>query len=49
MQETMQIGATILNMVLLFGGIAGFVFFIVVLIKFNKALNIWLADNKRQR
>jgi len=40
-----QIGVVLLNILLLSGGIAGFIFFIIVLFKINKALNIWLKKN----
>ena len=47
MDTGIQIGFSIINTVLLLGGIAGFVLFIIVLVKINKALDIWLEKNKR--
>jgi len=46
METGIQIGVSIFNLILLAGGIAGFALFIVVLLKLNKALNIWLKNNK---
>lgn len=37
----------ILNMLIILGSIALFVLFIIVLIKLNKALNIWLEKNRK--
>ena len=39
--------AQILNFSLLILGIGGFIMFVIVLFKLNKALNIWLEKNKR--
>ena len=47
MQTGFQIGLSILNLIIIAGGIAGFVLFIIVLLKLNKALTIWLENNKR--
>ena len=48
-QEAMglMIGVQIINVLLLLGGLAGFVLFVMVLFKLNKALNIWLEQNER--
>jgi hypothetical protein len=39
-------GTYIINILLLIGGAYLFALFIVVLLKLNKALNIWLEKNK---
>ena len=38
---------TIFNLVLLVAGLAGFVLLVFVLLKLNKALNIWLEEKKK--
>lgn len=38
---------TLISWILVLVGIVSFVLFIIVLFKLNKALNIWLAENKR--
>ena len=43
-----QVFASIINFVLLIGGLVVFVLLLVVLIKANKALNIWLKRNKEE-
>ena len=40
--------AFIINAVLIVGGVVVLALFIVVLLKLNKALNIWLAKNTDQ-
>ena len=37
----------IINALLLIGGIVGLGLFIFILLKLNKALNIWLGQNKQ--
>jgi len=37
----------IINSIFMLGGIAAFALFIIVLIKANKALNIWLDNNRK--
>ena len=46
MDSAIQAGVNIFNVVFLAGGIALFFLSIVVLLKLNKALNIWLRKNK---
>ncbi|MCL1816382.1 MAG: hypothetical protein FWG43_02100 [Clostridiales bacterium] len=46
MRLGIDLGFGILNLTLLLGGIVAFVLFFIVLIKLNKALDIWLAKNK---
>jgi len=46
MNTGISIIANIVNIILLIGGIAAFVLLIIVLVKANKALNIWLKQNK---
>jgi len=44
----LQTGAIqIINLILILGGISAFVLFIVVLLKLNKALSVWLEKNPR--
>lgn len=38
---------TLISWILVLAGIMSFVLFFIVLFKLNKALNIWLAENKR--
>jgi hypothetical protein len=45
MDATLQIAFQIVNLVLAGLVIAGFVFFIIVIFKLNKALDIWLKKN----
>jgi len=40
-------GISVINILFLLAGIAGFVLFLMVLFKLNKALDIWLEQNKR--
>jgi len=35
----------LINLILLFGGVFGLVLLIIVLLKLNKALNIWLGKH----
>ena len=42
-----MVGVSIINILLLLAGIAGFVLFLIVLFKLNKALDIWLERNRR--
>jgi hypothetical protein len=41
-----EIGFQLVNIVFLIGGIFAFVLFVVVMVKLNKALNIWLKKNR---
>ena len=43
----MMVGVQILNILLLVLGVAGFVLLVMVLLKLNKALSIWLEKNRR--
>lgn len=38
---------TSINLILVLCGIAGFILLLIVLFKLNKALNIWLSNNKK--
>jgi len=42
-----MVGVQIINIIFLLAGIAGFVLFLTVLLKLNKAFNIWLEQNKQ--
>lgn len=39
----------VINTLMLIAVIAGFVLFIIVLLKLNKALDIWLEQNKKNQ